>query len=83
MNSFKVTLCKDLRLSIYSIAKISWNTEKSSGNMRRLLVTQNPMKKSQADAGVKNPQGVVCFISVSLFNSISVSKGYLIPKPPF
>ena len=40
----------------YSIVEISQNTKKSPWEFRRLAVTQNPVKKPSATAGVKNPQ---------------------------
>ena len=39
-----------------NIIKISQNTEKSPGDLRRLDVTQTPVKKPSANAGVKNSQ---------------------------
>ncbi len=42
----------------YNIVKIDQNTEKSPGNLRRLAVTQTPVKKPSAKTDVKNFQGV-------------------------
>ena len=40
----------------YCTVEISQNTEKSPGDLRRLAVTQIPMKNPSANAGVKNSQ---------------------------
>ena len=40
----------------YSVVKIDQNTEKSPGDLRRLGVTQTPVKKPSANAGVNNSQ---------------------------
>ena len=42
----------------YSIIKIAQNTETSSRDLRRLPVTQTPVKKPSAYAGVKNSQRI-------------------------
>ena len=38
----------------YRIVEIDQNTEKSPGDLRRLVVTQTPVEKPSANAGVKN-----------------------------
>ena len=43
----------------YSIIEISQNTEKSPGDLRRLVVTQTPAKDQQPKADVKNSQRVI------------------------
>ena len=40
----------------YSIVEISQNTEKSPGDLKRLAVTQTPVKKPSVNTGVKNYQ---------------------------
>ena len=40
----------------HSIVEISLNTKKSHGDLRRLLVSQNPVETLQLNAGVKNFQ---------------------------
>ena len=40
----------------YSIIKISQNTEKSPGDLRKFAVTQNSSEKPLVNAGVKNFQ---------------------------
>ena len=53
------TVCKGLKNGLkenhpnYSLAKISQNIEKSPGDLRRLAVTQTPVK---VNVGVKNSQ---------------------------
>ena len=51
---------KDQRISEdhpdYSINEIHQNTKKSPGELRKLVVTQTPVKKPSANAGVKNSQ---------------------------
>ena len=40
----------------YSIIKIGQNTEKSTGDLRRLAVTPNTSEKLSANGGMKNSQ---------------------------
>ena len=47
----------------YSIAKINQNPEKSPGDLRRLAVTQTPVKPS-ANAGVRNLQEIITIIII-------------------
>ena len=43
----------------WGIAEISLNTEKSRGDLRRIFVTQTPVKKTSVNADLKNSQGVI------------------------
>ena len=38
----------------YCLIKVGQNTEESPGDLRKLVVTQNPVKKTSANIGVKN-----------------------------
>ena len=40
----------------YSITKISQNTEKSLGDLKRLAIPQTPVKKTSANVCAKNSQ---------------------------
>ena len=46
----------------YSIIEIGQNTEKSPGDLKRLAVTQTPVKKTSANASGKNTQGTMIII---------------------
>ena len=48
----------------YCVVEIGQNTEKSSGDLRRLTVTQTPVERRSANAGVENPQGVLIIIII-------------------
>ena len=50
----------------YSIAKIGQNTEKSTGDLRRLAATQTMVKEPSANTGVKNSQGVKIIIIIMI-----------------
>ena len=45
-----------------NIVEISKNTEKSSGDLKRLGVTWTPLKKPSANAGVEKTQGIIMII---------------------
>ena len=47
-----------------SIVEISQNTAKSPGDLRRLAVTQIPVKDQSANADVKNSQGLIIIIII-------------------
>ena len=45
-------------LGNYSIVEIGQNTEKSTGDWRRLAVMKTSMRKQSANTGVKNSQKI-------------------------
>ena len=61
-----------------SIIKIGQNTEKSPEDLRRLAVTQIPVKDHQANTDVKNSQGV----SITIIKKTCRIVDFAIPADP-
>ena len=54
----------------YSVIDISQNTEKSPSDLRKLDVTQTPVKRSSAYAGVNNSQGITIMTISNMANDL-------------
>ena len=61
----------------YCIVKIVKNTEKSSGDLRTLVVTQTPVKDHRLQVTWKNSQGVVTIVPIVIGAFGTVTKGLL------